>query len=62
MKLTDIPRFDNIPVPVLVGVFNMSGIGSKVFQAYLDNHPKIYMKLAYPLVYYYPHRDLWEHR
>ena len=48
MKRNGIPRIDDILVPVMVGLFNISGSGSIFVKAYLEDHHQVHMKSAYP--------------
>lgn len=53
-------RFEAIPEPDVVALFVGNASGSKLLQAFLDNHPQLYMIPGYPLVYFYPHWETWK--
>lgn len=54
------PRFEDIAEPRMICFGVGNGSGSKLFQAYLDGHPEIYMTPAYQLMYLYPHWFQWK--
>lgn len=53
-------RFESIPEPDMVALFVGNASGSKLLQAFIDNHPQIYMIPGYPLNYFYPHWEAWK--
>lgn len=53
-------RFESITEPDIIALFVGNASGSKLLQAFLDNHPQIYMIPGYPLVYLYPHWETWK--
>ena len=58
--MTALPRCDEIPEPRLVVLVHAARAGTKLFQSFIDGHPEILMVPGYPLMYLYPHWDLWQ--
>ena len=57
----DWPLYEAIPEPRMVAIYEGNASGSKLYQSFLDGHPQIFMIPAYPLLYFYPHWQQWEH-
>ena len=57
--LQDIPHFTEVREPSMLALVATGRAGTKLLQSFMDDHDRILMVPAYPLMYLYPHWGTW---